>query len=141
MIKKHLESYRYALRGIWFAFRHEYNMSLHLIAALAVLGVNYLLQITRTEWLITLIFIGVVWMAEIFNTAIEKLADRVTKDRDPMIGQAKDLAAGAVLIICFIAVVCALIIYCPYLFGQQRVVLTIGVDAPIIFDLIPLEYS
>jgi diacylglycerol kinase len=116
MIKKHLTSYRYALRGIWLAFRYEANMFFHLVAALAVLLTNYLLGISRTEWLITLMLIGVVWMAEIFNTALEKLADRVTQDHDPLIGHAKDLAAGAVLISAIIAAVCALIIYYPYLF-------------------------
>lgn len=115
MIKKHLASYRHALRGIWLAFRYDRNMGFHLVAALAVLIVNYLLDISATEWLITVMLIGIVWMAEIFNTAIEKLADRVTLDRDPMIGQAKDMAAGAVLIICVAAVICAVIIYCPYL--------------------------
>jgi diacylglycerol kinase len=116
MIRKHLASYRYAMRGIWLAFRYERNMLFHLVAAVAVLIINWLLEISRTEWLITLMLIGIVWMAEIFNTAIEKLADRVTQNHDPMVGQAKDLAAGAVLIICFAAVACALIIYCPYLF-------------------------
>jgi diacylglycerol kinase len=114
MIKKHLASYQYAFRGIWNAFRYENNMVIHLAAAVAVLLVNYLLRVTNTEWLITLMLIGLAWMAEIFNTAIEKLADRVSKDHDPLIGQAKDLAAGAVLIICLIAVVCACVIYLPY---------------------------
>ena len=115
MIKKHLASYRYAFRGIWHAFRYERNMIIHLIAALAVLIVNYLLKISQTEWIVTVMLIGIVWSAEIFNTAIETLADRVTQERDPMIGRVKDLASGAVLIICFAAVICALIIYCPYL--------------------------
>jgi diacylglycerol kinase len=113
--KKHLASYTYALRGIWLAFRYEQAMRFHLVAAVAVLLVNYLLEVSRTEWLFTLMLIGLAWMAEIFNTAIEKLADRVTQDQDPLIGQAKDLASGAVLIICLFAVVCALIIYVPYL--------------------------
>jgi diacylglycerol kinase len=114
MIKKHLASYRYAFRGIWLAFRFENNMIIHLAAAVVVLLANYLLEVTATEWLITLILIGMAWMAEIFNTAVEKLADRVSKDHDPLIGQAKDLAAGAVLIVCLIAVVCAGVIYLPY---------------------------
>jgi diacylglycerol kinase len=90
-------------------------MIFHLAAAIAVVVVNILLKVNKTEWLITLILIGLAWMAEIFNTAIEKLADRVTKEQDPLIGQVKDLASGAVLIICFFAVVCAIIIYLPYL--------------------------
>jgi diacylglycerol kinase len=114
-ITKHLTSYRYSMRGIWIAFRYEHNMLVHFIAAIAVLVVNWLLKVNQAEWLITLMLIGLAWMAEIFNTAIERLADRVTKEHDPLIGQAKDLAAGAVLIICLIAVVCAVIIYLPYL--------------------------
>ena len=115
MLKKHLVSYKYAMRGIWLAFRYEGNMIIHLVATIFVLIVNYLLEISRTDWLITLILIGVVLMSEIFNTAFEKLADRITQDHDPMIGQAKDLAAGAVLIIGIAAVACAVIIYWPYL--------------------------
>lgn len=115
MLNKHLISYKYAMRGIWFAFRYEPNMIIHLIATIAVLVVNYLLGVSRTDWLITLILIGVVLMSEIFNTAIEKLADRITQDQDPMIGRVKDLAAGAVLMIGAVAAVCAVIIYWPYL--------------------------
>ena len=115
MIKKHLDSYRYAFRGIGLAFRSENNMIIHLAAAVSVVAVNYVLHVTTTEWLITLILIGLAWMSEIFNTAIEKLADRVTKDQDPLIAQTKDLAAGSVLVICLIAVVCACVIYLPYL--------------------------
>ena len=115
MLKKHLLSYRYALRGMWLAFRFEPNMAIHVAAALAVVLINYWLDVTKTEWLITLILIGIVWMAEIFNTAIEKLADRVTKEQDPLIGQAKDLAAGAVLVVCIVAVICGVVIYIPYI--------------------------
>lgn len=115
-VRKHFKSYRYAVRGIWLAFRHEPNMLFHLAAAVAVLSTNSLLGVSRTEWLVTLILIGIVWTAEIFNTAIEKLADRVTLDHDPVIGQVKDLASGAVAIISLAAVVCAVIIYFPYLF-------------------------
>ncbi|HJP63082.1 MAG TPA: diacylglycerol kinase family protein [Mucilaginibacter sp.] len=114
-VKEHLASYRYAVRGILLAFRYERNMIIHLAAAIALLAVNSLLKVTRTEWLITLMLIGLAWMAEIINTAIEKLADRVTKEQDPLIGQVKDLASGAVLIVCCFAVVCAAIIYLPYL--------------------------
>ena len=114
MIRKHFTSYRYAIRGIGLAFRAENNMIVHLAAGVAVVVVNYLLKVTTTEWLITLMLIGLAWTAEIFNTAIEKLADRVSREHDPLIGQAKDLAAGAVLIICLFAAICAGVIYLPY---------------------------
>lgn len=114
-IRKHLNSYQYAIRGIRLAFLYENNMAYHLAAAIAVVIINVLLAVSRVDWLITLILVSLAWMSEILNTAIEKLADRVTKDHDPLIGQVKDLAAGAVLIICIFAVICACIIYIPYL--------------------------
>lgn len=52
-------------------------------------------------------------MAEGFNTAIEKLADRVTREQDPLIGAAKDVAAGAVLLMAVASVVVGLIIFLP----------------------------
>ena len=110
-IKKHLNSYRYAIRGIRLAFRYEHNMAYHLAAGIGVVIINSVLGVSRTEWLITLILIGLAWMSEVFNTAIEKLADRVSTDHDPLIGNAKDLAAGAVVIICFFAVICGLMCF------------------------------
>ncbi len=115
MIKKHLNSYRYSVKGIITAFRSENNMIIHLVATIAVVVANVLLSITKIDWVITLIFIGLVWMAELFNTAIERLANRITKEQDPLIAQAKDIASGAVLIICVFAVIGAAFIYLPYL--------------------------
>lgn len=113
--RKHLASYRHAFRGIRFAFRYEHNMIIHLLAAAAVVALNMYVEVSRTEWIITIILIGVVWMAEIFNTALERLADHVSREHHPLIGQAKDLSAGAVLMISLVAVVCAMIIYWPYI--------------------------
>jgi diacylglycerol kinase len=79
---------------------------------LAVLLANRC-KVNPSEWLITLI--SSAWLAELFNTEIEKLADRVTRGHDTLIGQVKDLASGAVLIMCFFAVICAVIIYLPYI--------------------------
>ena len=117
MITKHFMSYRYAMRGVWLAMRYEPNMLFHLAGGLAVVILNFLLDVSRQDWLITLVLVALTWSAEVFNTSIEKLADRVTREQDPIIGQVKDLAAGAVLIIAFFAVVCAAIIYVPYWWG------------------------
>ena len=114
-IRKHLASYIYSMRGIRLAFRKDPNMTLHLLAAVAVVVVNVVLHVDRTDWILTLALTGLVWMAEMFNTSIEKLADRVTRQKDPLIGEVKDLASGAVLVICVTALICATIIYLPYL--------------------------
>ncbi len=55
-------------------------------------------------------------MAEGFNTAIEKLCDKVSPQRDPLIEIAKDIAAGAVLLFVFSAVIIGLIVFLPHIF-------------------------
>ena len=114
-IRKHIASYRFSMRGIWIAISRDYNMRIHVVGMIAVVMLNALLRVTNTEWIVSLMLVGLVLMAEIFNTAIEKLADRVTKEHDPSIADIKDLASGAVTIVGFFSVVCALIIYLPYL--------------------------
>ena len=115
-IRKHFATYGHGIRGIGLAFRYEPAMRFHVAATVGIILLNILLRISRTEWIITLMLIGLVLAAEVFNTAIEKLADRVTQEQDLLIGQVKDLASGAASILCLLAVICALVIYLPYLF-------------------------
>ena len=81
-------------------------MKFHLAFGLLVIAANVIMDITKTDWLITLVLIGVTWMAEVFNTAIEKLADRITTEKDILIGKVKDLASGAVLVLCIFDFLC-----------------------------------
>lgn len=114
-IKRHLKSYRYSMRGIWIALSQDYNTRIHVAAIVVVITLNVFLRVTNTEWIISLMLSGLVLMAEIFNTAIEKLADRITKEHDQSIADIKDLASGAVTLLGFFALVCGVIIYLPYI--------------------------
>jgi undecaprenol kinase len=88
----------FALRGIGFAFRRERSLRFHFLAGLAVLAVLLLTQASALWWAIGAVTIGMVIAAELFNAALETLADRLHPQRHPEIGAAKDIAAGAVLI-------------------------------------------
>lgn len=98
-------SFRFAGQGIADLFRYENNARVHLLAAIGVIGIGFWLQLDRTEWAIILTQIGVVWAAEGFNTAIEKLCDLVSPGYHPQIKAIKDLSAGAVLLVVLVAVV------------------------------------
>lgn len=114
-LKKQLRSFGYAWKGIRCCVGKEQNLSFHLIAtALAVIA-GFLLDITRTDWTIVILCIGLVIAAELFNTAIEKLVDLVSPQRQPMAGQVKDIAAGAVLVCAATAAIIGLIVFIPYL--------------------------
>lgn len=114
-LKKQLRSFGYAWKGIRCCVGKEQNLSFHLIAtALAVIA-GFLLDITRTDWTIVILCIGLVITAELFNTAIEKLVDLVSPQRQPMAGQVKDIAAGAVLVCAATAAIIGLLVFIPYL--------------------------
>ena len=94
----------YATHGILIAFKRERSMQTH---GLAVLGVSAFLALTGATalwWAIIALSIGLVLVAELLNTAIEALADRLHPEHHPEIGVAKDVAAGAVLIATIVAI-------------------------------------
>ncbi len=68
------------------------------------------------EWVAIILCIGMVLATELINTAIERLVDLISPDRNPIAGQIKDIAAGAVLICAIAAAIVGLIIFIPYLF-------------------------
>ena len=91
--KKQIRSFGYAWKGLRQCIGKEQNLSFHLITTIIVIGAGILFDITRTEWMIIILCIGMVVAAELFNTAIERLVDLVSPERHPIAGQVKDIAA------------------------------------------------
>jgi diacylglycerol kinase (ATP) len=116
-IRKLIKSFGYAFSGICRLFRSESNVRIHLFATLCALTAGILLRISKTEWCVILIVIALVWAAEAFNTALEKLTDHLFPECHETARFAKDLAAGAVLVCAMAAFVCGLIIFLPKLFS------------------------
>ncbi|WP_338874976.1 diacylglycerol kinase family protein [Spirosoma sp. SC4-14] len=108
--RKVWRSFGFAGQGIIDLFRYENNARVHLLIAIVVMLAGFLLDLSRVEWSIILIQIGLVWAAEAFNTAIEKLCDFVSPGLHPQIKAIKDLSSGAVLIMAITAVLVGLII-------------------------------
>ncbi|MCD8183700.1 MAG: diacylglycerol kinase family protein [Bacteroides sp.] len=114
-LKKQLRSFVYAGKGIAACVGKEQNLSFHLIATVLVVTAGIIFGITRTEWLVIILCIGMVIAAELFNSAIERLVDLASLERRPLAGQVKDIAAGAVLVCAAAAAIIGLIIFIPYL--------------------------
>lgn len=106
-------SFSHAFRGIWQATKEETNLKIHFVLGIfiVILGVFY--SLNATEWILILLCISAVITTELLNTAIEKLADRVTKENDLLIKAAKDMAAGAVLVSAITSVIVASLIFIP----------------------------
>lgn len=111
---KLIDSFGYAIVGIFFCLRHERNMKIHYLAAVVVIGCGFYFHITKVEWMVLLIVIGIVMSLEMVNTAVEKTVDLATTDIHPFAKVAKDVAAGAVLLFAIIAVIIGAIIFLPY---------------------------
>lgn len=114
------KSFANAGRGISLVLSTQRNAKLHFVATILVLGAGLLFQVTSLEWMILVFAMGWVWSAEAFNTALEFLADAVSQEPHPLIGQAKDMAAGAVLISALAAAIVGILLFGPYFLDFLR---------------------
>lgn len=103
-------SFRNALRGVSHSVRTQRNARIHLAAALAVVALAAWLGVPRLEWAVLVLAMGLVVVAEMLNTALEALADAVCPDHRPLVGVAKDVAAGAVLVSAVVAALVGLLV-------------------------------
>ncbi len=113
MLKKRLNSFRYAFQGIGRLFRTQPNARIHLFATVTVVLAGIYFTITTVEWCLVALSIAGVLSAEAFNTAIEDLTDLASPEQHPLAGHAKDLAAGAVLLIAIGAATVGALIFLP----------------------------
>lgn len=100
-----------AFRGVTFVLREEPNSIPYALITLGIIALGIYRHIDRHDWAILFLAGGLLWGLEALNTAVERLADAVTLQHDPMIGKAKDIAAGAVQIGGFFAIGAALFIF------------------------------
>jgi diacylglycerol kinase (ATP) len=107
-------SFLFAFRGIAYLARSEHNAWIHLAATVCAIALGLLLRISANDWRWIAAAIAIVWLAEAFNTVIERLCDVVSPDFDQRIGQAKDVAAGGVLIAALAAALIGTLTFLPY---------------------------
>ncbi|MGM9927623.1 MAG: diacylglycerol kinase family protein [Bacillus sp. (in: firmicutes)] len=105
-------SFRYAFKGIHTSIR-ERNIKIHYTISVLVIMAGFFFSVSRIEWLFILTCIGGMIALEMVNTAIENVVDLVTKDFHPLAKEAKDIAAGAVLMYSIYSVMVGMIIFFP----------------------------
>ena len=112
-MRKRIQSFGYAIKGIRYVFGTEINMRIHITISVLVIICGIAFAISLTEWIFCLFCIGLVVAAEMLNTAIENVVDLASPEQHPLAGKAKDIAAGAVLICAIISVIIGLLIFIP----------------------------
>lgn len=105
----------YALNGV-LRLLYEPNARMHLLATLLVLAAGLYLGIDGSEWILIIIATGLVWIAEAFNTAIEKVCDYACEGEwHQLIKHAKDISAAAVLIAAAVSICIGIFVFLPYI--------------------------
>ncbi|HEY5498309.1 MAG TPA: diacylglycerol kinase family protein [Syntrophales bacterium] len=113
--RERLRSFRNAFRGIGILIQSQHNAWIHAFATVAVITAGILWGISKEEWTGIILAIVVVWVAEALNTAFEFLADAANPSFHPLVKNAKDIAAGAVLLAAIGSVVIGVMIFGPHL--------------------------
>ena len=106
-------SFGYALAGIAHTLRYSKNARIQALATVIVCLFGFWLEISRVEWALIVLILGLNWFAELVNTAIEAAVNLASPDFHPMAQVAKDVAAGSVLLLTLVAVIIGLLIFLP----------------------------
>ncbi len=108
-------SFKYAFAGILTALKEEPNLKFHFLAGVVVLTAAFILNISRSDWMIIIFLIGFVISLELTNTAVEAVVDAFTDKEHHRAKFAKDISAGAVLIAATTSVILGIIVFLPYI--------------------------
>ncbi|HWM23764.1 MAG TPA: diacylglycerol kinase family protein [Chthoniobacterales bacterium] len=109
-----IRSFRHAIAGIWRMIRCQHNAWIHAAATVIVIAAGFLFRVSAADWCWIILALSIVWTAEALNTAFEFLADATSPEFHPLVRDAKDVAAGAVLITAVAAAIIGAIIFWPH---------------------------
>lgn len=114
-IKRLYKSFRYAFKGLAKTFREEQNLQIQMFVGLVMIFLAAYFQIDRLEWALLIFIIGLVLLMEIANSAVERITDVLKPRLDTYVKEIKDIAAAAVMLSTFIAIIVGIIIFWPYI--------------------------
>ncbi len=115
-LKDRAKSVSYAWEGLVTFFRTQHNAWIHVAAAAGVILLGFWLDVTEGEWCWIVMAITLVFISELFNTALEFLTDLASPDLHPLAKKVKDVAAAAVLIAAIGAIAIGVLVFLPYFF-------------------------
>jgi len=108
-----IKSLKFAIKGFWLLMTTEHSIMVQMAIGVLMSLVGWWLDISATEWILQVLAIGLVLVAESLNTAVEKICDFIHPGYDDRIGFIKDISVGAVTFAAITAIIIGLIIYLP----------------------------
>jgi diacylglycerol kinase len=118
-----IASFRNAFAGLLYALRTQRNAKIHLAATLLAVAIGFWLGLDPAEWCLIILSIGMVWMAELSNTVLEKVVDLLSPEFNPLAKTAKDVKAGVVVVASSAAVLIGLLVLGPKLLLELQALL------------------
>jgi len=112
-LRSRLKSFGPAFEGWWYVLRTQQNAWVHTLFSIFALVLSWWLQVDRRDWALILLMVGLVWMAEFINTALEAIVDLASPKNHPLAKVGKDIGAAAVLVAAISAVLVGLLVLGP----------------------------
>lgn len=122
--RSRVRSFEYAFAGWWYVLRTQRNAWIHTLASVLVLLLAWWLRLPVRDWAVLILTMGLVWMAEFMNTALESVVDLASPQLHPLAKAGKDVGAAAVLIAALCAAVVGFLILGPPLWQRLQQILT-----------------
>jgi diacylglycerol kinase len=116
--RSRVQAFSYAFAGWWHVLRTQRNAWIHAFASLVVISLAFWLDLGRQEFAVLLLAIGLVWLAEFINTALEAVVDLASPAAHPLARVGKDVGAAAVLIAALTSALVGLLILGPPLLAR-----------------------
>lgn len=113
--KRFLNSIKYSVDGLKYAYRNEQSLWLHGMGSLLIIALGLIFRITFIRWAILIIASVVVMAIELLNTAIEATVDMITKDYHPLAKIAKDCGSAAGGVAGVMLAIISVVIFMPYI--------------------------
>jgi undecaprenol kinase len=114
-IKRLYKSFRYASRGLVKTFQEEQNLQVQSIIAILIISLGFFFRIDRISWIVLIMVIGLVFLMELVNSAIERIADALKPRIDCYVKEIKDIMAAAVFLASLISIIVGIAVFYPYL--------------------------
>ena len=114
-LRKWVRSLDFAIEGVLHAAKNQRHMRYHFYSAFIALLLSYVIGVSKIEFMIISIAVMAVLLAEMLNTSIEALVDLLSPEKREHARVAKDIAAGAVLLTAFGALLVGYVVWFPYL--------------------------
>ena len=113
--KRFLKSIKYSLSGLFYAYRYEQSLWIHVFATVLAIIMGIIFHIKLSEWAIIFIALGSILALELINTAIEVAVDLTTTEIHPLAKIAKDCGSAASFVMSIVSLVISLFVFGPYL--------------------------